>query len=190
MFSSLHILSAAGDDSLNELLNGGLHPHFSIEYTKSTAFRLVSNTCILGPTTKINWHHSADLTVLPSIILGINHDVRIIKIKDYGEEERAAILRCVNDPDPHSSDEEKDDSGLSHLQLYAKLARKVESFSTPDRRYGKYGRPEPNVQPDPSSSGSTSGMPSGIGYWEGGLAPRDDTPPDAQRCQRRFHDSI
>ena len=79
IFSPLWTFSSAKDNRLNELLNGGLHPHIPIGYTKGHAFRLAPNTRILCPTKKINRDHASDLTVIPDMILGINHDVRLNK---------------------------------------------------------------------------------------------------------------
>ena len=151
MFPPFSFCSVVDVYSLNELLNGGLHPHIPIGHTEGTAFRLVPNTRLLSATKKINWKHTPDLTILPDMVLGINHYVRLNKPIDYAKEERHAILRYLQDPNPDSTDAELY-VGLTQDQLYIELGKKVRRLSTPGRPYGKYGRPDPNDDTPPTVS--------------------------------------
>jgi hypothetical protein len=181
MFSVLCIFSAANDDSLNELLNGGLHPHIPIGHTKGHAFRLVPNTRIIRPTKKTNWDFTSDLTVVPNMVLGLNHGVRLNEVIDWAAEERAAVIRYIDDYDSDTSDEE-DYSGLSQAALYIKLAKKVCRLSTDDRPFGKYGRPEPNLKQSDSSYAASSNS---VERWHGHVAPTEDTSAPIDRDRRR-----
>lgn len=141
---------------MTRLLNSGFHPHIPLGYLVdpqqgkyshgNAAFRLVPNTNLLQPTREMNRTHRTDDIVLPAMALGTNFNVRLNAPYDWDEEDEEE-----QEASDYSEDDDLDYEPRS-LQDYAQLARKVARFSVPGKRFGKFGRPDPEPQSDQSTS--------------------------------------